>query len=216
MISIVSAYYKNEEMTIEFLDNLEKNCKDYNIEMILVNAGSIPIEHSFVTKRIDLEKNISFSNSMNSGLKEVTGDYVVIIGNDGFPKSPDWLNELLKYLDEDIWITAPVFDNPGFQSYNVYLLEENEDVALMHMYPAVLWCLKKETLDLVGLFDERFLIGCYEDNDYVERVHRLGGKILVNKKIKIHHKLSQTLNLLGSQEINNNRIKFFEKYKNGL
>jgi GT2 family glycosyltransferase len=62
-------------------------------------------------------------------------------------------------------------------------------------------------------FDERFIIGCYEDNDYCKRVEDLGGKVYVNKEVKIRHLLSQTISKLDYDGVmKENKIKFKEKY----
>lgn len=210
MISIVSAYYGNEEMTKAFLDNLQEKCKFQDVEMILVNSGSKVIEHPFITKRVDLSENISFSNSFNAGLKLVSGDYVVIIGNDGFPTSSTWLQELKGTIDSGAMIAAPVWDRPNFESYKHLVLKETEYWAEMQMVPAVCWMLKKESIDEIGLFDERFVPGCYEDDDYCYRVHLSGGKIIVNKTCRIKHLLSQTV---GKMDVNSIMQKNYIRYK---
>lgn len=215
MISIISAYYGNEKMTMDFLDNLQEKCRFQDVEMILVNAGSKPIDHPFITKRIDLEHNISFSNSFNAGLREASGQYIVIIGNDGFPTDSNWLRNLQEVLDirKDVMIVAPTWDKPDFEVYKHLVLLESDKWAIMKMIPAVCWMLRREDYIKIGDLDERFLVGCYEDNDYCKRVTDLGGRIYVNKEVKIKHLLSQTISKLDySGAMRENSIKFKAKY----
>ena len=212
MISIVSAYYGNEDMTVEFLDNLQDKCKGYDIEMILVNSASKQINHPFVDKYVYLPINMSFSNSMNAGLKEATGKYIIIIGNDGFPVSNNWIEELISTFDKfsDAMIVTPIWDRPNFSAYKHLVIYDSITYAEMKMIPAVCWMLKKEDMDKVGLFDERFLIGCYEDDDYCKRVHNIGGKVYVNKGVKLRHLLSQTIGKLdypGAMKANAERFR---------
>lgn len=188
-LSIVSAYYNKEDMTRDFLDNLQK-VSPPDVEMILTNAGSQPIDHPFVTKRVDLDHNESFSNSMNAALKVATGDYVCLLGNDVFP-SEGWLEKLVKLAeDTGAFITSPVNDKTPLhmmqgKQFDTYFETD--------MFPAVCWLLSRECLDSIGLFDERFLGGCYEDNDYARRVKDAGGKIVVDKTTSVGHLLSQTI-----------------------
>lgn len=215
MISIVSAYYGNENMTKDFLDNLQDKCRFQDVEMIVVNAESKPIEHPFITKRIDLKKNISFSNSFNAGLREASGQYIVIIGNDGFPTDSNWLRNLQEVLDmrKDVMIVAPVWDKPDFSVYKDLVLMEGDRFAIMKMIPAVCWMMRREDYILIGEFDERYLIGCYEDNDYCWRVTQLGGKVYVNKEVKIKHLLSQTISKMDySGAMRENSIKYKAKW----
>lgn len=215
--SIVSAYYKNEEMTKEFLDNLQEQCVDYDIEMILVNGASEPINHPFVTKRIDLEKNVGFSYNMNQGLKEATGDYIVIIGNDGFPQNPNWLEELLIVQDHTLaGIVAPQVDNPDFKHHRVHVIEEEPEMMLsfVKFYPAVCWLLTRSSFNAIGFFDERFGIGTYEDNDYIMRCLRKGFPVVVSHRYVLHHRCSQTFNMFESTKImSENRQLFNAKWQ---
>lgn len=187
-ISVVSAYYNKEDMTRDFLDNLQKVTS--NVEMILTNAGSQPIEHPFITKRVDLDHNESFSNSMNAALKEATGDYVCLLGNDVFP-SEKWLERLVSLANQTgAFITAPVNDKTPLhmmqgKQFDTYFETD--------FFPAICWVFSRECLDRVGLFDERFIGGCYEDNDYARRVKNAGGKTVVDKTTSVSHLLSQTI-----------------------
>jgi len=214
-ISIVTAYYNQEDMTKTFLDNLMLTTDLEDVEVILVNAASKPIEHKIVTKRIDLEKNESFSNSMNAGIKETKGDYVLIIGNDVFPRTKGWLNDLYKHAEiHNSAITCPTHDNPPFKAYESLVVKEHKTYYEMNMYPAVCWLIKREVIDKIGLFDEQFTVGCYEDNDYVLRVLRRGGKIVVVKDIKVKHLLSQTLKQFNiTKAMEDNRKRYHEKWK---
>lgn len=211
-ISIVSAYYQLEDMTVDFLNNLSRTIP-VDVEVILVNAGSKKIEHPIVTRRIDLSVNKSFSNSMNAGIRAATGDYVCVIGNDVFPKA-SWLRRLLRTAQEtDAFITSPINDKTELKNYRLKKIER--DVYYAEFFPAVCWLLSRECINKVGLFDEDYLIGTYEDNDYVKRVEKKRGKLVVNTSIVVGHLENQTIKLFGniSDLINENSKIFFSKHK---
>lgn len=214
-ISIVSAYYKNEEMTVDFLNNLTGTLPS-DTEVILVNAGSKKIEHPIITKRIDLPENKSFANSMNAGIIEATGDYICVVGNDVFPEI-GWIRKLLKIaIEQDADITSPINDKTDMKNYILTKLENG--IYEARFFPAVCWLISRCCINRVGLFDEAYLIGMYEDNDYIERLRLQKGKLIVTDKVVVKHLESQTLKLLGDiREIMNNNSKLFHsRYDNNV
>ncbi len=210
MISIVSAYYKKEDMTRDFLDNLQKTVPE-GVEVLLTNAGSTPIDHPIVTERIDLPENKSFSNSMNAGLRRAKGDFICVIGNDVFPNE-GWLEKLVELAKgTNAMITAPLNDQTIMGQYST--TKQTDDYYEPDFFPAVCWLLSRECLDKVGLFDEQFVIGTYEDNDYCRRVEKEGGKIVVSKHTIVRHLLSQTMNQFDVQKaMHDNYDRFVKKW----
>ena len=206
-ISIVSAYYQLEGMTTDFLNNLSMTIPE-DVEVILVNAGSKPIEHPIITKRIDLPVNKSFSNSMNAGIREATGDYICVIGNDVFPDS-GWLTTLLRIAKQTkAYITAPINDKTELKNYRLH--EIDRGIYSAKFFPAICWLIKKRCIDEVGLFDEEYAVGTYEDNDYIERMRIADGKLVVTTKVCVKHLENQTLNLMGDvRDIMNNNSRIF-------
>ena len=209
MISVVSAYCGLLGMTKDFLDNLEGKLP-VDSEFILVNAGGEPIEHEVVTKRVDLPVNKSFSNSMNAGIREAKGDYVIIIGNDVFPETSDWCEELVNCCFGEVGISAPVFDYPSLKDYEHKCLRGNEKFHFMSFYPAVCWCMPRKVIEEVGLFDELFELGCFEDNDYAKRVIDKGYKIIVNKRVCMIHLGGATMkSLCDVKSVHDENLKRF-------
>lgn len=211
MISLISAYYKNELMTQDFLENLEDKLPK-GTEVVLVNAGSKPIKSPIITKRVDLPKNESFSNSFNAGIKAATGDWICIINNDAFPETTDWLEKLIELAEETgAWITSPANNKSLISNYNV--LESKDYYYRVEFFPAICWLMPRDKLMRVGEFDERFLGGNWEDNDFCKRVGLLGGTVVVSKRVEISHLESQTIQLLDANRlIIDNYQKFKDKW----
>lgn len=210
-ISLVSAYYKNELMTQDFLNNLRGKLPE-GCEVILVNAGSIPIENPMITKRVDLDHNEGFSNSFNAGLKEATGDIVCIINNDAFPQTTDWLDKLATLSQKTgAYIISPTNDKTVLSNYAI--MEEADDYWGMLFFPAVCWVMSRKCIDEIGLFDEQFQIGNYEDNDYCKRLGEAHEKLLVSKRVTIQHLESQTMKLFNVTDVAyENYDKFMHKW----
>lgn len=214
-VSIITAYYKNEDLTKEFLDNLIGKVTEED-EVIVVNAGSNPIEHPIISRRIDLEQNKSFSNSMNAGLREAKGDYICIIGNDGFPTSQNWLETLINALEStNATIVVPTPTKPEISAYNRLQIGHLNSYPEYKMFPAICYLMRRQTLTEIGYFDERFEPGCYEDDDYCLRVKQAGGRIIRHPKVFVRHLLSQTVKHFDSNEImRKNYHRFKEKWGN--
>lgn len=215
-VSIVSGYQSQVDMTVEFLDNLQAvSGGEYILEMILVNAGCpYKITHPFLTRRIDLPVNVSFSNTMNIGMRATHGDYVIVMNNDAFPK-PGWIDTLIRYQNEtDAWLVSPEVSSPRLIEH--FVLAKHEGYAEVSMYPAVCWLLPRITVCLVGYFDERFVPTMFEDNDYAKRVLNEGGKFIVVTDCQVEHRRSKENNAnfegrIGSIYAENQR-RFNEKW----
>ncbi len=210
--SIITAYYKNEELTKEFLDNL-KGRLPVNREVIVVNAGSEPIYHELITTRIDLSENKGFSNSMNKGIQQATGDILCIIGNDVFPESPVWLEELgVSMLNTNATLICPDNTNPGLKAYKHVILNEYGDrYTEVKMFPAICYVIRREDFLRIGYFDERFLVGTYEDDDFCRRLKLMNGKIMVDKFVVVKHLLSKTMNLFNVGEVMSKNMDLYLK-----
>lgn len=197
-VTIVSAYVGNQEMTKAFMDNLVNKISSED-RIILVSAGNEEKIHWFYQAphvHLWLDKNESFSNSMNAGIKlalQEEQDYIMVLGNDGFPVEKDWLDKLIEtQLKEGLAITCPEPSRPPIDSYNHLKLRSKDNITWYQMFPAICWLLTDHVVRTVGLFDEQFKLGCYEDNDYCMRVRLYGGPIAVDHNVKLDHLLSQT------------------------
>jgi len=193
LVSIVSAYTgkEREGLIEEFLDNIE--VPSY-AELIIVNAGGEPVKNDKITKLISLKENKSFSNSFNKGIMSANGDYIVIINIDCLPTPKNWLWQMIRLMiGTGASIISPTYTYPSPELYKHVVIKEEDDYYKVSFYPAICWLIKKSVIEEIGLFDERFSYGCYEDNDYCKRVINNGGKILVNKNLKFKHYGGETM-----------------------
>ena len=210
--SIVTAYYENIDMTMDFIANLWDKMTDDD-ELILVNAGNQTKITNCTLKnftRIDLPQNISFSNSMNAGLRIAQGDYVIVIGNDGFPQDKEWISKLIE-AHKPMHIVSPVPNRPPLNTYDHLLKKQEANLRYYSRFPAICWLFSKETYKKIGSFDERFLVGCYEDDDYAVRIGIEGGQIIVRTDVALDHKLSQTFNKFNTKAIMKHNCTLFKE-----
>ena len=214
MISIVTAYQSQVQMTREWLNNIDQHRGGHQLEVILVNAGCPTlIEHPALTHRIDLPENISFSHSMNTGINAATGRYVVVMNNDCFP-CHDWLDTLIRCQQESgAYVTSPEVSSPTLSCVG-RVVSRTADYAIVTFYPAVCWMLSRECIDKVGLFDEQFVPTFFEDNDYAKRVKEAGGKFIVVTACQALHKRSQenSANLNMGEAYSENQRRYKQKW----
>lgn len=219
--SIVSAYVNKPELAKEFLENLDGKLPP-DTEVVMVNAGNnTNVTHSFKDGTdyhlIVLDENHSFSNSMNNGLLYASGDYYVVIGNDVFPQSTDWVERLQQCFGHDEHCMIATADNtdPGKEPHQVRLLKKDGIFEYYSFLPAICWMLSKETVDRIGYFDEDFTKGNFEDNDYAVRVRKANGCLILNNSIEklVHRCSSESSVIVNNNDYKNNHKRFLDKYR---
>lgn len=132
---------------------------------------------------------VSFSNSINLALRTIHDDakYIVLLNNDTVV-TKGWFEPLKTALDDGYCIVGPVTNSCGHGEQVVspnleFASPANVDTEALDRFAASLederspvfgvvgFCLafKADLLGQIGLFDERFLIGNFEDNDWCLR-----------------------------------------------
>ena len=204
------------ELIKQWLEQINKTITTHELEVIVVCAGGIPIQHSRIDNLVILDKNESFSHSMNAGLRLATGDYLIIMNNDAFPIKASWVDDLVSEQQRlGAVLLSPVLTNPAMTVYKPFICKETDTEYKVAFFPAVCWFISRKNYLAVGEFDERFKPCYYEDNDYVMRIiQNLEDKIFVTKKVTVVHLLSKDTNV---SRINTNMEEsarlFKEKWK---
>ena len=197
-VSIIIPAYNAEETIKQCIVSV-LNQKHKNIEIIVVDDGSrdntAKITAPLKCKLIKSNKNSGAGNARNLGLKAAEGDYIYFIDSDcvleeecierlikGFSKSdeigvvggtcitPPDIDNILN-LGHDVTERYKDFLNLG-ERYVVYLSGAN-------------LCIKKEVVDRVGVFNEKFIT--HEDFDFTFRATQCGYKILFQPKAVSYH-----------------------------
>ena len=224
-VTIVCAYNTQVDMTRQFLDVMQSTTKNFvsqhnEIYMILVNGGcSTKIEHSFINERMDLDANNGFAPTVNAGLSRVPSDsdYIFYVGNDSFPITNDWLEQLIRLQGmTDAGIVCPANDRPGMEALRHKFTAEFDEYWTVDMFPSIAYLITKECFDTVGLWDPLFArSGMYGDDDYCHRVRDNNFEIVVSKNILLRHLLSQEIQVLATvgEDMQINGLRYREKYK---
>lgn len=218
-VSIVILTYNNLELTKDCLASMKKFNNYPNIEIIIVDNLSQKDETREFLKEYELENsnikvilndiNGGFSYGNNIGIKEATGEYIILLNNDTFV-TPNWIERLIAHFDtdENIGMVGPVTNNIGNEAklfvdytnvkelveFSQNLYKENRGKQFKDIRVLAFFCvaIKKEVIEKVGLLDEAFGIGMFEDDDYCERVKKAAYTLVCADDVFIHHHLGAT------------------------
>lgn len=123
--------------------------------------------------------DLSYAKNVNIGLKAATGDFLVVSNNDIEFIQPDWLDHLLEPLKEGYAISSiRTSDSDGFATEDKY--EENAKFGSI-------WAITRDTFENLGLLEEGFGRGYYEDQDYWRRARMAGLRIVKNHAGVVEH-----------------------------
>lgn len=206
-------------------------------EIVVVDNGSEP--PIAVPKGVGLIRNDSnrgFATACNQGFLASTQEAVIFLNNDTLVQRAA-IARLLQSLHADPTVAAagPLSNNAGHwqmlectydspahyeQFAHDFAFRPSPDIDVDIL---VGFCLavRRSVMKEVGLFDERFEIGMFEDNDLCHRFLRSGYRLVLSTRSVIHHHGSRTFEKLQSGQpsfsVNDlfyeNSKKYYEKWK---
>ncbi len=221
--------WNNYDDTLECIQSI-LNQQQIGTEIFLVDNGSKiePLNKlALLFPKINYiysEINLGFAAGTNLGLKKALYagfNYFLIINNDT-KADVLMLSELVKSLDDrEIGLVAPLihyYDTPeqiwsSGGSMNKLLLmpldSHNRKKAIINptirtFLSGCCYLVKRELLEQVGLFDERFFL-YFEDLDFCVRINETEWKMIVVPMAKLFHKVSQSS---GGQFSENERFHY--------
>jgi GT2 family glycosyltransferase/glycosyltransferase involved in cell wall biosynthesis len=180
--------------------------------ILIVNNGSTDDTFDWCWRDhlecIGFSENRGFAAACNAGIRAALGEYVVILNNDTLV-SPGWAERLLAHLDRNrtIGLVGPSTNYAsslqqiessynGLEEYLAFAKRIARQYAgkaeAVDRLVGVCLAARRELFEEVGLFDERFGMGNYEDDDFCMRVRQRGYMLLWAKDVFIHHIGSQT------------------------
>ncbi|NFF82043.1 glycosyltransferase [Clostridium botulinum] len=236
--SIVILTYNNLDYTKICIDSIKKYNINQNYELIIVDNNSTDgtkewLKEQKGIKYILNEENRGFPAGCNQGIKIAKkNNDIFLLNNDTVIISNSTFNlRMGLYSNENVGATGAVSNSVSyyqqisdtynnFDEYMNFALKNN--IANETCYEQRLklvgfaMLIKRDVLDKVGLLDERFTPGNFEDDDISLRILREGYKLLLCKDSYIHHfgsvSFKNNINEYSSI-LKNNSKKFEEKWK---
>lgn len=215
LVSIVILTYNQLDDTKICMESLFKHTTDVNFELIFVDNGStkddtklylesLKKEHKNI-KTIYNEENLGFACANNQGIEISEGEYVLLLNNDVI-LTDGWLSKMLNVAESDsnIGMVAPCTNHASGRQVVTFAGTEEDDAEIQKFSKTTLlknagkwisvgrvigFCMliKREILFRVGVLDEMFGPGGYEDYDYCMRVKHEGYNIVVAMDTFIFH-----------------------------
>jgi len=211
-VSIIILTWNQLPLTKECLASIEHHTPEQH-EVIVVDNGStdgtITWLRELVTARknyslIENSENLGFSKGCNQGIEAAQGTHILLLNNDTVV-TPGWLSGLLACLHSapDVGIVGPMTNSiSGIQmvpdvgyadttSLDGYAVDFQQKYRgrRIPLRRIVGFCMlfRRELAQLIGLLDEQFGSGNFEDDDYCLRAALNGYRNLVAGDVFIHH-----------------------------
>jgi len=181
---------------------------DEPYELIVVDNGSTDGTVEYLrsqrdVKLIENKENRGFPAGCNQGIREAKGDQILLLNNDVIVTT-GWLDRLLRALHADptnglVGPCTNAICGPqqvpvsytDLASLDGFAWEwgKTHDRVLEDTDRLVGFCLllRRTLVDEVGLLDERFGLGNFEDDDYCRRARQAGHRTVIARDAFIHH-----------------------------
>jgi GT2 family glycosyltransferase len=240
-VSIIVLTQNKLPYTRQCLESLYRNTDCSHFELLVVDNASTDGTHAYLDglkqrlpnlHAVFNDYNKGFARANNRGIMQSRGEYIVLLNNDTIV-TPGWLPRLIEYLERDpkIGMVGPVTNSAGNEQMipaSYQSLEELEafarqrsithkgqsfEIEMLAMFCVIF---RRRLLDEVGLLDEHFELGTFEDDDFCHRVKSLGYKLICAEDVFVHHFGKATMGELGDQGylelFERNRKKFEQKW----
>ncbi len=236
LTSIVMLTYNQLDYTKLCIESIRKFTHKDSYEIIIVDNNSQDGTQNWLKQQNDLtviynKENKGFPAGCNQGIKVAKGESILLLNND-IIVTPNWLYNLNNALwsDDKIGAVGSVTNNISYYqaiyvNYNNvtdmlnYAKNNNNSNHDMWKYRVKLvgFCMliKKAVIDEVGVLDEIFTPGNYEDDDLSYRIIKSGKQNIFCNDAYIHHFGSVSFKSTGNQfssVLTENKKKFTNKW----
>lgn len=239
--AIVIAAYTDAARLRLCLESIFLKSQYPNLAVVVVdNSGTVDVRELLNEKArqhpdlkvIFNETNIGFPRAVNAGIRAAGACEYLVLLNDDTVVTRGWLVRLLRHLETPgVELVGPVTNWAGNEArieVDYETLDQMEEFAAAHArdHEGVVWdipmlalycaAMRRELLDRIGLLDERFGVGMFEDDDFSRRVRAAGGRVVCAEDVFIHHWGRASFGAMETEAyrrlFDENRGKFEEKW----
>lgn len=226
LTSIVVVNWNTRDLVARCVEAVRRHTQE-PYEIILVDNGSEDGSRELIaalegpgTRAVLLPANLGFAAGANRGIAAARGDAVCLLNTDA-TVTRGWLGSLRRALSRpDAGLAGPGTDHAkGAQRRKPWFgrwpppFRRTRDVDYLSFFCVVV---SREALDAVGLLDERFGLGTFEDDDYCRRARAAGFRLVLDGGSWVWHEAHGTFrrNRLDDRALQEeNRRVYEEKWK---
>ena len=234
--SIIVLTYNKLDYSKLCINSIRQYTEPDSYEVIVIDNHSTDGTVEWLQDQQDIRlilnsENAGFPRGCNQGIKAAKGSSILLLNNDTIV-TPNWLSNLKKclYSSCDIGAVGAVTNScSNFQSIPCGYSSIEEMISFSRQVNnsnpnlwedrarLVGYCMliKTEIINKIGLLDEVFSPGNYEDDDYCLRIRNAGYRLVLCRDTFIHHYGSVTFGEQANQYnslLLTNRQKFIEKW----
>ena len=233
LVSIIVLAYNQIKYTRLCIQSIIEKTAYPCYELILVDNASVDGTPAYFTelaeqypfvKCILNQENFGFAKGNNIGIKAASGKYIVLLNNDTVV-THGWITAFLKHYTANpkLGLLGPVTNSIGneakikvdytdisdmdlfaYKYTRKHWSEIWADVESLAMYCLVI---SRTALDVIGLLDEAYGVGMFEDDDYCNRAREAGFDLYCAEDVFIHHFLNISFAALGEKLSSENFLK---------
>lgn len=206
LTSIIVVTWNQLDYTRQCLASL-KHRTDEPYEVIIVDNNSTDGTVAYLESLPDItlirnDENRGFPAAVNQGLRVAKGRQIVLLNNDTL-LTTGWLRRMLEAArsDPQIGLVGPVSncvsgpqqipvgyrDLTGLDGFAWEWGRRQREIVDLERLVGFCLLVTRECLERVGLFDERFGIGNFEDDDYCRRAREAGFRNVMARASFVHH-----------------------------
>ena len=230
--SIVIVTYNNVGLTRTCLETLYRRTEWPNFEVIIVDNASADATPLYLRHASEIFPNLrvlfnvhnaGFAGANNQALQLTSGEYIVLLNNDTV-LARGWLSALAKHLhrNREIGLIGPVTNEIGNEAkipvpYTrqeampvwaaTYCREHDGEIFDIPVLAMFCVAMRRDVFNAVGMLDDRFAIGMFEDDDYAQRIRAEGLRLVCARDSFVHHEGRSSFKLLGEPQY----LSIFEK-----
>jgi len=236
---IIVSYNGLNETTVPCLQSIFEQTDYPDYEVIVVDNGSTDGTQHYLKVLAGKESrlqcifnttNRGFAGGNNDAIKAATGQILVLLNNDT-RVTKGWLERIVSILaDPVIGLAGPVSNAAGNEQtiYTAGITPEeilNEgalwarmsrgDIVPMERLCFFCVAMRRDMIDTVGLLDETYGLGFYEDDDYCLRVRNAGLRLICCEDVFVYHRGSasfKTIPKLTKQLLKSNKRLLEHKF----
>ncbi|MBU1808045.1 MAG: glycosyltransferase family 2 protein [Candidatus Omnitrophica bacterium] len=226
---IIIPVWNQPEVTRECVESIVKNT-GYPYRLIVIDNGSDAPARDYLAglkdnKDLDFllirnDRNLGFVKAVNQGLVVSDAPYLCIMNNDTIAAA-GWLEEMIDVMEANpsIGLLNPSSNTSGqypedksIEDYALTLKPLKRQIQELYTCRGFCMVLTRDVIKRVGLLDEIYHVGYFDDTDYCKRAQKLGYKTARAKAAYVYHKENVSFKALeNNQDLFSDNEKIFFK-----